>query len=217
LQSRLTSKEFLVPLVGAALVLTAALASRPLSWTVAGPLLAVAISGALLAVRRVSLTAPRLPDKDTVRLMSELRDHGRRLAIYDRETGLYAYWYLNLRASEEIERARRYGETFAVLLVEAARGRLSQHEERHLFSVLSRQFRRTDLVAHVGSLRFLVLLTNTDQAGSDVVVERLRSGFGPGEIEVNVALYPEDGADWPSLLASLNAQEEPSERELVRA
>ena len=34
-------------------------------------------------------------------------EEGRKLAIYDRETGLYAYWYLVLRGEDECARAPR--------------------------------------------------------------------------------------------------------------
>ncbi len=47
-------------------------------------------------------------------LMQRLADEGRKLAIYDRATGLYAYWYLQMRAEEEMSRAGRYHKPLSV-------------------------------------------------------------------------------------------------------
>src|SRR5437773_4010159 len=40
--------------------------------------------------------------------VKEAAAQARKLAIYDRATGLFAYWYLQLRAGEEISRAQRH-------------------------------------------------------------------------------------------------------------
>jgi len=42
----------------------------------------------------------------------------RRLAMYDRETGLYAPWYLERRFAEEAQRAGRYGHPLSLISIE---------------------------------------------------------------------------------------------------
>lgn len=129
-----------------------------------------------------------------------MREVGERLAIYDRETGLYAYWYFNLRLEEEMVRSRRYGQRFVLLLLEAMSARLGLGEERVLFDAMNESFRESDLVAHLGNLRFLALLTNTDQASAPSVLRRLRERLGQDTIQMRVASYPDGGEDWASLL-----------------
>lgn len=43
---------------------------------------------------------------------------GRKLAIYERTTGLLAYWYLVMRGEEECARAARYKRPLSLLLIE---------------------------------------------------------------------------------------------------
>ncbi len=141
----------------------------------------------------------RADDNGTQRLRS-LVEEGRQLAIYDRETGFYAYWYFSLRLQEEIARSDRRKEPFLLLLVEAARARISQDMEQQLFSCMREGFRTTDLVAHLGNLRFVALLPNADRDQAGIVRERIGSALGADDIHLGIACYPTDGTDWPSLL-----------------
>jgi GGDEF domain-containing protein len=134
--------------------------------------------------------------------MSRIRDFGQRLVIYDRETGFYADWYFRLRLQEELARSRRFGQTCALLLAESTRGRLGKDREAELFRAIQRSFRATDLIAHMGSLRFAVLLTHTTREGSQIAQERLASNVSDGTLQVGVACFPEDGEDWRSLVTA---------------
>jgi GGDEF domain-containing protein len=137
--------------------------------------------------------------------LRRLEHHGRRLVIYDRETGLYAYWYFVLRLEEEVARARRYGQPFGILLVEASRARLSRADEGGLVETLRSSFRVTDMVCHMGNLRFLVLLSNTDADGVRIVHERLGERLAAGGTELGRAVFPDDGVDLAALVRSAEA------------
>ncbi len=122
--------------------------------------------------------------------------------IYDRETGFYADWFFRLRLQEELTRSRRFGQPCALMLAESIRGRLGREREAGLFKSISRSFRATDLVAHMGSLRFAVLLTNTTREGAMIPRERLEANVPDGIQQIGLACYPEDGEDWRSLVAA---------------
>jgi GGDEF domain-containing protein len=130
---------------------------------------------------------------------------GERLAIYDRETGLLAYWYFSLRMEEEVVRCGRYGQTFSLLLLEAQTGRWASDDEKALFKMLGDSFRDSDLVAHLGNLRFIVLMTSTDAPGAMVVQERLEADEQFRDISVGLASFPADGENSEQLLAALGA------------
>ena len=97
-------------------------------------------------------------------------------------------------------RSERYKEPLAVLLIESVRGRLSPEREQRLFTSIKDGFRTTDLVAHLGNLRFVVLLPNSDVDQAQIVSERIRSTLGTDDVHVGMACYPVDGEDWSSLL-----------------
>lgn len=169
-------------------------------------------AGAVIGSSATSLTfLLYLVDRaETVRVerdagLRRVKRYGERLAIYDRETGLFAYWYFGMRLEEEMDRARRHGEPLAILLVESTRGRLASEEEQLLFGGLAETFRGSDMVAHLGNLRFVVLLPHTDVSGALIAVRRLRLRFSVDQFQIGLASFPEDGKDWPSLLRAAGA------------
>lgn len=184
--------------VATAIILAASLGTRvitslPVATVVLLPLLVGTLAGLLVALDE------RPADQDVQGLRNQA-EQGRRLAIYDRETGLYAHWYFSLRLQEEMARSDRSQEPFALLLVEAARGRVAPDTEKRLFSCMKDGFRRADLVAHLGNLRFVALLPNSGTDQGEVVSQRIRGTLGTNEIHVGLACYPADGTDWPTLL-----------------
>ena len=134
--------------------------------------------------------------------MGRIRDFAQRLVIYDRETGFYADWYFRLRLQEELTRSRRFGQPCVLLLAESTRGRIGREREADLFKSIALSFRATDLVAHMGNLRFAVLLTHTTREGATIARERLTANVPEGMLQIRVACYPEDGEDWRALVAA---------------
>ena len=104
---------------------TRSIGSLPIAAAVLVPFLIGTLAALVFALRQ---QGTRSDDNDVHRLRG-LVDQGRQLAIYDRETGFYAYWYFSLRLQEEIARSDRHKEPFLLLLVEAARARISPEME----------------------------------------------------------------------------------------
>ena len=137
--------------------------------------------------------------------LRRVRGFAERLVIYDRETGFYADWYFRLRLQEELVRSQRFGQACSLLLVESTKGRLTAESEKELFDTMATAFRETDLVAHLGSLRFVVLLPNTSAEGAELARNRLLELLPGDEVEAGKASYPDDGNDWRDLLAAAGA------------
>jgi GGDEF domain-containing protein len=116
-----------------------------------------------------------------------IANEGRRLVIFDRATGLYAYWYLQLRAAEEISRARRHTKGVHCISVwastpdaiDAVRSRLKDSLRDH------------DLAAYLNNGHFVVLLTETDHEGSEIVRGRILHGLEPA-VTAGIASFPGD-------------------------
>ncbi len=174
---------------------------RSLPWTI----LLIAISAAASAwVLRIMAAARRRRD-DRHDGLRRLREMGERLAIYDRETGLFAYWYFSLRLEEEVARSVRYGQGFSLLLLESQSGRLAPEEEGALFRRMSDSFRNSDLVAHLGNLRFIVLLASTDAQGAAIVREHLAADEQLGDLTIGIASFPADGDTTEEILNAVGA------------
>lgn len=193
-----------VVVAGTAIAVAAALATRSLGAPSAAMVLIAAIGGSLAVLL---LLVDRSEARQLARESSlrRIRQYGERLAIYDRETGLYAYWYFSLRLEEEMERARRYSQPLALILIESTAGRLAPDDEEHLFSALIETFRTSDIVAHLGNLRFVALLTNTNASGASVAVQRLGRAIAPHDAHIGMSAYPSDGDEWESLLRRAGA------------
>lgn len=127
--------------------------------------------------------------------VQESAQQGRRLAIYDRATGLYAYWYLQLRGEEEISRAKRSRKPLACLSLWAADRLLSERLGQSLRDGL----RDHDLAGYLNNGHFVVLLPETGEDGVDVIVRRIRDQTGAGVV-AGVAIYPADGETFDDLL-----------------
>ena len=191
-------------LAGMIVGLVAGLATHSLQ-NLPGTILIIASSAIASAwVLRITAGARRRRD-DRTEGLRRLREMGERLAIYDRETGLFAYWYFSLRLKEEVARCARYGHDFSLLLLEAQTGRLAPDEESALFQHMSDRFRNSDLVAHLGNLRFIVLLASTDAQGAAVVREHLTTDENLNELTVGIASFPADGDTCEALLTAVGA------------
>jgi GGDEF domain-containing protein len=198
------------PLVWLALVCTATVAAAvlamhadavPLSYAVAG---AAVCAGIVLAWRIGSLggtggsTAKRRAGEPN-QALQKLADEGRKLAIYDRATGLYAYWYLQMRAEEEMSRAGRYQKPLSVASFWCA----TRDAIERATATLAGTLRSTDLAAYLGNGHFVVLLPETSAEGATIVVERVRERVGEGVTGVAVQ-YPEDGETLNDLIETAN-------------
>lgn len=138
------------------------------------------------------------------------------LANVDGLTGLYVRRYFDLRVSEEIERARRFGTSFALVMLDLddfkrlndTQGHIAGDRAlRQVAEVAERQLRGVDLAARYGGEELAFLLPRTSLADAHAVAERIRAAiaahdFGghPITASLGVAGWTEAGVTDPDRL-----------------
>ena len=130
----------------------------------------------------------------------EVAAAGRRLVIYDGATGLIAFWYLQLRAGEEIARARRYGKPLSLVSAWAS----TKDGIDALAAYFRDGLRDTDLAGYLNNGHFVLLLPETGTVGAAIVEDRIRSAFGD-TIQIAAVAYPDDGESFEDLLERAKA------------
>ncbi|MFQ5532234.1 MAG: GAF domain-containing protein [Candidatus Methylomirabilales bacterium] len=120
---------------------------------------------------------------DNARLFAETR----RLANTDALTGLYNHRYFYHILDTEVKRARRYGRSLSLIMVDIdyfknfndRYGHLAGDEVlRALAQVLQKNSRRVDTVARYGGDEFAIILPETDLAQAAAQAQRLRTAAG---------------------------------------
>jgi diguanylate cyclase (GGDEF)-like protein len=145
-------------------------------------------------------------------------DEARRLSVTDELTGLANRAHFEGRVTEEIEKARRYGHPFALVLVDPDRfasineayGRSYGDSCLVSFAALLKQaIRKSDLVGRLGpGDEFALLLPNQAEVAARQAAQRIRAAVESHAFprrrrltaSVGVACYPADGADAAALL-----------------
>ncbi len=151
-----------------------------------------------------------------------LHEEARRLSITDGLTGLWNRRQLDLRCQEELERAIRFGRPVGVVFCDVDHFKDVNTEWHHqggdavLVEVaqrLSAATREIDVVARYGGEEFVLLLPETDLAGSRILAEKVRRAMGDEPVEhagrtrtvtlsLGVAAYPHSGTTVRTLLAA---------------
>ena len=150
-----------------------------------------------MIIRRKVDEIPAASDAETSELQEMLRliaENRQNVVIYDRTTGVYAYWYFLLRGEEELARATRSGRPIAYLFLNARQ----EANAQVLGAALKFGLRISDLPAYEGGGRFVVLLPETPAEQAHVVVERLRGKIGDIFTSAVVG-RPEDGVTFDEL------------------
>jgi diguanylate cyclase (GGDEF)-like protein len=148
------------------------------------------------------------------------------LANIDGLTGLYVRRYFDVRISEEIERARRFGTSFALILLDLDNfkqlndtlGHLAGDRAlREVAAIAANQLRGVDLAARYGGEELAFLLPRTSLVDAHAVAERIREAVATHLIVENdekwritaslgVAGWAESGGAEPSdLIARADA------------
>ncbi len=152
-------------------------------------------------------------------------EEARRLSITDGLTGLWNRRHLDLRCSEELDRAARFGEEFALVMCDI--DDFTEVNNRHghqagdavlveVSNRLSASTRQVDLVARYGGEEFLLLLPRTGRVGALEVAEKVRVAITdrpvctdaeaiPLTISLGVACHPEHGRTVAALTAAADA------------
>ena len=142
------------------------------------------------------------------------------MATVDQLTGLFLRDFFFRRLSEEQVRARRYGSTFAVLMLDLDAFKEINDRMGHLAGdrflervgeVIMETMRAADTPCRYGGEEFCVLLPETDLEGGRTIAERIRRRVASLEVRVGdglmrttissgIACYP---ADYPGTIEGL--------------
>jgi diguanylate cyclase (GGDEF)-like protein len=144
------------------------------------------------------------------------------MATRDELTGLWNRRHLAEQLEQEIQRARRYGHPFAVVLADIDDFKLYNDSHGHLggdrvlrqlAELLLRTTRRADVVARIGGEEFVIVLPESDRPGAAAVAEKIREAVAsepfPGResqpggrvtVTLGFACFPEEGEDAVNLL-----------------
>jgi diguanylate cyclase (GGDEF)-like protein len=148
------------------------------------------------------------------------RDSALRLSLFDPLTHLFNRNYFYAVMEREVQRARRTGRGFCVLMVDLDAlkpvndtygHQAGDHVLREVADVILGRVRSIDSAARYGGDEFVVLLPETELAGALFLAEKLRSGVSAlritaGEatihptISIGAVSFPEDGASGDQLL-----------------
>jgi diguanylate cyclase (GGDEF)-like protein len=152
----------------------------------------------------------------------ELIKHNHDAAIHDALTGLHNRRAFNEQLDRTVAREDRQGGHFALLLLDIDRFKklndtyghpAGDAALRHTAQLLTRHLRKADLPARFGGEEFAVILPATERAGAQILAEKVRSEIESGRlvydgarlnvtVSIGVAIWPEDGRDAASLVAS---------------
>ena len=200
--SRMTRRE---RILAAGAVLFAAGAAAASAWG----LTAIAAYAAGVAALLVSIdfVYRRAARPHPMRTQAEkFVNSGRKLAIYERDTGLFAHWYLELRGNEEADRAKRYARPLSVLVIEPARAAAGEEwaTQQALCNWLARELRQSDIAGYLGNGRCVIIMPEADGAAVGHVIRRLKNeGYAA---DIGLAVHPTDGDTYDVLYRTAAAQ-----------
>lgn len=121
-------------------------------------------------------------------------DEFRELAITDVVTGLYDHRYLNLRAQEELSRAKRYSRPFSIITMtidnlayaESEYGPGASNDILQATAEILRSVKRQiDVLAKEAASQFTLVLYNTDEPGALVVANRVLLRMKDGDCGIS--------------------------------
>ena len=171
-------------------------------------------------------------DLDTVRSLARqaavgvenvlLHQEAQRLSITDGLTSLWNYRYMNMRLSQETERAIRFQRSLSALVIDIDHFKQINDRYGHQRGdailaelanrVISETRAQVDTVARYGGEEFVLILPETPLEGARVVAEKVRDSIastpfgGDGEesisvtVSIGIACFPQHGTKPQTLL-----------------
>lgn len=144
---------------------------------------------AVQSSRTAAFTAEhhRLLESLALQIAAALQNaHLYELAMVDGLTGLFVRRYFDARIEEEVERSRRYGSPFSVVMLDVDNFKKLNDEFGHLVgdrvlraiaNVVKAQMRGVDTAARYGGEEVAVILPRTEMVGAYNLAERIRESI----------------------------------------
>ncbi len=116
------------------------------------------------------------------------------MAMIDGLTGLFVRRYLDARIAEELERARRYGTAFSIVMMDIDNFKLLNDTHGHLAgdrvlrevaTVVRDQMRGVDTAARYGGEEFAVVLPRTEKLAAYNLAERIRAAIADRQVALD--------------------------------
>ena len=136
--------------------------------------------------RRFGAEHQRLLESLALQIAAALQNaHLYELAMVDGLTGLFVRRYFDARIEEEIERSKRYGTPFSVVMMDVDDFKKLNDTYGHLVgdrvlraiaNVVKAQMRGVDTAARYGGEEIAVILPRTEMVGAYNLAERIRDG-----------------------------------------
>jgi diguanylate cyclase (GGDEF)-like protein len=175
---------------------------------------------AVQSTRRAAFRADhqRLLESLALQIAAALQNaHLYELAMVDGLTGLFVRRYFDARIEEEIERSKRYGTPFSVVMVDVDDFKKLNDEHGHLIGdrvlrsigqTIKSQMRGVDTAARYGGEEIALILPRTEMVSAYSVGERIRAAIAEQRVTTDsdppkvlgitasfgIASYPESGA-----------------------
>ena len=141
-------------------------------------------------------------EESIARLQNDIQ-HLQREAIHDTKTSLFSPAYLYARLSEEIVRSERYRHFLSVILIHVdlkssqSTQQVTQELKKIGLELMTGLTRRTDIVAVYRKRQMAIILPETDQRGSQLLLHRYQMMFPNNgrRLSYCVMTYPLDASN----------------------
>lgn len=172
--------------------------------------LAAALAGVAIAADIATRPREHPPEKHAIEKVMHQVDKGRKLVIYERDTGLFAHWYVELRGNEECDRARRYGRALSLAVIEPNRDGDPWEMQARVRDWLRDGMRHTDIAGYLGNGRYVVIMPESDAEAAEAAIARMKdAGIAT---DAGLSYFPDNGEAFEALYRHASAQLPPALR-----
>lgn len=153
---------------------------------------------------------------EKIRLFNEIKT----LSIHDGMTGVFNHIYVVEEVNSEIERAKRYGGTFSLILLDLDNFKEINDSYGHLAGdfvlksvaqLIEKTLRTIDIIGRYGGEEFIIIFPQTDLEKARIAGERLRQA-----VETATFLYEDKMIQLTISLGVTTYEEEKNTRSLIK-